>query len=175
MILLALNVMDAPRATRFSVFSVKLFARTNAKDAQPSADLEREFKALSSRLPLGPNFERHMPEAVEPRCTGPQGRQGRQGRQGAHADTTMTWGSFSPHINFRECIYAINNKQQNTSKFSRIFIYHVELYSSHRKRTIRSTFLQPHRISIGSEGQYSIWCDLEAGEHKGLLDKPHNQ
>lgn len=29
------------------------------------ADLEREFKALSSRLPFGLNFERHRPEAVE--------------------------------------------------------------------------------------------------------------
>ena len=28
-------------------------------------DLEREFKALSSRLPFGLNFERHRPEAVE--------------------------------------------------------------------------------------------------------------
>ena len=33
------------------------------------ADLEREFKALSSRLPFGLNFERHRPEAVElPLC-----------------------------------------------------------------------------------------------------------
>lgn len=33
------------------------------------ADLEREFRALSSRLPFGLNFERHRPEAVElPRC-----------------------------------------------------------------------------------------------------------
>lgn len=29
------------------------------------ADLEREFKALSSRLAFGLNFERHRPEAVE--------------------------------------------------------------------------------------------------------------
>jgi len=29
------------------------------------ADLEREFKLLSSRLPFGLNFERHSPEAVE--------------------------------------------------------------------------------------------------------------
>jgi adenine-specific DNA-methyltransferase len=29
------------------------------------ADLEREFRALSSRLPFGLNFERHRPEAVE--------------------------------------------------------------------------------------------------------------
>src|SRR5262245_40203092 len=28
-------------------------------------DLEREFQALSSRLPFGLNFERHRPEAVE--------------------------------------------------------------------------------------------------------------
>jgi adenine-specific DNA-methyltransferase len=29
------------------------------------ADLEREFKTLSSRLAYGLNFERHRPEAVE--------------------------------------------------------------------------------------------------------------
>jgi adenine-specific DNA-methyltransferase len=43
----------------------ELLARTKAKDAQLGADLEREFKALSSRLPFGLNFERHSPEAVE--------------------------------------------------------------------------------------------------------------
>lgn len=42
-----------------------LLAQTKAKDAQLGADLEREFKALSSRLPFGLNFERHRPEAVE--------------------------------------------------------------------------------------------------------------
>jgi adenine-specific DNA-methyltransferase len=42
-----------------------LLARTKAKDAQLGADLEREFKALSSRLPFGLNFERHSPEAIE--------------------------------------------------------------------------------------------------------------
>ncbi|MDC7689823.1 site-specific DNA-methyltransferase [Vogesella indigofera] len=42
-----------------------LLARTKAKDAQLGMDLEREFKALSSRLPFGLNFERHSPEAVE--------------------------------------------------------------------------------------------------------------
>lgn len=42
-----------------------LLARSKAKDAQLGADLEREFKALSSRLPYGLNFERHSPEAVE--------------------------------------------------------------------------------------------------------------
>ncbi len=42
-----------------------LLARTKAKDAQLGADLEREFKALSSRLPFGLNFERHSPEAVQ--------------------------------------------------------------------------------------------------------------
>lgn len=42
-----------------------LLARTKAKDAQLGADLEREFRALSSRLPFGLNFERHSPEAVE--------------------------------------------------------------------------------------------------------------
>lgn len=42
-----------------------LIAQTKAKDAQLGADLEREFKAMSSRLPFGLNFERHRPEAVE--------------------------------------------------------------------------------------------------------------
>jgi adenine-specific DNA-methyltransferase len=42
-----------------------LIAEVRAKDPQVSADLDREFKALSSRLPFGLNFERHRPEAVE--------------------------------------------------------------------------------------------------------------
>lgn len=42
-----------------------LIAQAKAKDSQMGADLEREFKALSSRLPFGLNFERHRPEAVE--------------------------------------------------------------------------------------------------------------
>ncbi len=42
-----------------------LIAQAKAKDPQIGADLEREFKALSSRLSFGLNFERHRPEAVE--------------------------------------------------------------------------------------------------------------
>ena len=42
-----------------------LIAETKTKDPQLGADLEREFRALSSRLPFGLNFERHRPEAVE--------------------------------------------------------------------------------------------------------------
>ncbi len=42
-----------------------LIAQAKAKDPQMGADLDREFKALSSRLPFGLNFERHRPEAVE--------------------------------------------------------------------------------------------------------------
>jgi adenine-specific DNA-methyltransferase len=42
-----------------------LLAQTKVKDAQLGADLEREFRALSSRLSFGLNFERHRPEAVE--------------------------------------------------------------------------------------------------------------
>lgn len=42
-----------------------LLAKTKAKDPQLGADLEREFKLLSSRLPFGLNFERHSPEIVE--------------------------------------------------------------------------------------------------------------
>ena len=42
-----------------------LIAQTKAKDSQLGMDLEREFKALSSRLAFGLNFERHRPEVVE--------------------------------------------------------------------------------------------------------------
>jgi len=42
-----------------------LIAQTKSKDAQLGADLEREFRVLSSRLSFGLNFERHSPEAVE--------------------------------------------------------------------------------------------------------------
>jgi adenine-specific DNA-methyltransferase len=42
-----------------------LIARAKAKDPELGADLDREFKVLSSRLPFGLNFERHRPEAVE--------------------------------------------------------------------------------------------------------------
>ena len=42
-----------------------LIAQAKAKDLQLGADLDREFKVLSSRLPFGLNFERHSPEAVE--------------------------------------------------------------------------------------------------------------
>lgn len=56
-----------PRDTQGAVVSrlTDLIAQSKAKDAQLGADLEREFKALSSRLPFGLNFERHRPEAVE--------------------------------------------------------------------------------------------------------------
>lgn len=42
-----------------------LLADVKAKDAKLGADLEREFRALSSRLSFGLQFERHRPEAVE--------------------------------------------------------------------------------------------------------------
>jgi adenine-specific DNA-methyltransferase len=42
-----------------------LIAQAKAKEPQLGADLEREFRALSSRLAFGLNFERHRPEAVE--------------------------------------------------------------------------------------------------------------
>jgi adenine-specific DNA-methyltransferase len=42
-----------------------LIAQAKAKDPQMAADLEREFRALSSRLSFGLNFERHRPEAIE--------------------------------------------------------------------------------------------------------------
>ncbi len=42
-----------------------LIATAKAKDPALGAELDREFKILSSRLPFGLNFERHSPEAVE--------------------------------------------------------------------------------------------------------------
>jgi adenine-specific DNA-methyltransferase len=42
-----------------------LIAQAKAKDSQLGADLDMEFKVLSSRLAFGLNFERHRPEAVE--------------------------------------------------------------------------------------------------------------
>jgi adenine-specific DNA-methyltransferase len=42
-----------------------LIAQAKAKAPQLGADLEREFKALSSRRAFGLNFERHHPEAVD--------------------------------------------------------------------------------------------------------------
>src|SRR5215213_9844226 len=42
-----------------------LILKAKANDPQLGADLEREFRALSSRLSFGLNFERHRPEAVE--------------------------------------------------------------------------------------------------------------
>ena len=42
-----------------------LIASVKAKDPTLGADLDKEFKALSARLPFGLNFERHRPEAVE--------------------------------------------------------------------------------------------------------------
>lgn len=43
----------------------ELIAKAKTQDPQFGADLEREFRALSSRLSFGLNFERHRPEAVE--------------------------------------------------------------------------------------------------------------
>jgi len=42
-----------------------LIRKAKTEDPQLGADLEREFRALSSRLPFGLNFERHKPEVVE--------------------------------------------------------------------------------------------------------------
>ncbi|WP_413707347.1 site-specific DNA-methyltransferase [Ralstonia sp. Ralssp110] len=42
-----------------------LIAQARARDQQLGADLDREFKVLSARLPFGLNFERHRPEVVE--------------------------------------------------------------------------------------------------------------
>lgn len=42
-----------------------LITQVRTKDPQLGADLDKEFKVLSSRLPFGLNFERHRPEVVE--------------------------------------------------------------------------------------------------------------
>ncbi len=42
-----------------------LIANAKARDPLLGADIEREFRVLSGRLPFGLNFERHRPEAVE--------------------------------------------------------------------------------------------------------------
>ena len=42
-----------------------LIARARARDAALGEELEKEFKALSSRRAFGLNFERHKPESVE--------------------------------------------------------------------------------------------------------------
>lgn len=42
-----------------------LIADVKSKNPQLGADLDKEFRVLSSRLPFGLNFERHRPEAVE--------------------------------------------------------------------------------------------------------------
>jgi adenine-specific DNA-methyltransferase len=52
------------RETRLSKLT-SLLDQLKAKDPLLGSDLDREFKALSSRLSFGLNFERHSPEAVE--------------------------------------------------------------------------------------------------------------
>jgi adenine-specific DNA-methyltransferase len=42
-----------------------LIAQAKANDPRLGADLDREFKVFSSRLPFGLNFERHSPEVIE--------------------------------------------------------------------------------------------------------------
>ncbi len=42
-----------------------LIAQAKVGNPQLGADLDREFRVLSTRLPFGLNFERHRPEAVE--------------------------------------------------------------------------------------------------------------
>ena len=43
----------------------ELISQIKSKDSQLGVDLEREFKALSTRREFGLNFERHRPEIVE--------------------------------------------------------------------------------------------------------------
>lgn len=41
-----------------------LIAQAKSKDSKLGADLDREFKVLSARLPFGLNFERHSPKQL---------------------------------------------------------------------------------------------------------------
>lgn len=43
----------------------ELLGQAKAKDAALGNELEREFRALSTRRAFGLNFERHKPESVE--------------------------------------------------------------------------------------------------------------
>jgi adenine-specific DNA-methyltransferase len=45
--------------------ATELIAQVKSKFPELGADLDREFKALSSRRAFGLNFERHLPETVE--------------------------------------------------------------------------------------------------------------
>ena len=45
--------------------ATELIAQIKSKLPEMGADLDREFKALSSRRAFGLNFERHLPETVE--------------------------------------------------------------------------------------------------------------
>lgn len=65
-----------------------LLAQAKAKDPQLSVDLEREFKALSTRRPFGLNFERHRPEAVELSL--------RPARKGDKVRTLLARGTTAP-------------------------------------------------------------------------------
>lgn len=65
-----MRVHDLAGNTDHSYFSpvsrlTDLLAQAKQRDPALGADLEREFRALSERLPFGLNFERHRPEAVE--------------------------------------------------------------------------------------------------------------
>lgn len=62
-----------------------LIAQAKAKDPDLGAELEREFKVLSSRRSFGLNFERHRPESVE--------LPGRPVRKGDKARVLPTRGS----------------------------------------------------------------------------------
>ena len=47
-----------------------LIAQARAQDPQFGADLDQEFRQLSSRLPFGLNLECHRPVAVDRRIGG---------------------------------------------------------------------------------------------------------
>jgi adenine-specific DNA-methyltransferase len=53
--------LKGPKVSRLT----DIIAQAKAKDLALGQELEREFRALSSRLAFGLNFERHRPESVE--------------------------------------------------------------------------------------------------------------
>ena len=65
-----------------------LLRQVERKDAQLAADLEREYKALSSRRAFGLNFERHHPESTE--------IPGRKVRRGEKVRILPPRGSLTP-------------------------------------------------------------------------------
>jgi len=97
-----------------------LISQVRAKNPQLGADLESEFKVLSSRRAFGLNFERHRPEAVEL----PQ-RTVRKGDKVRILPGRGSTAKVDPHL------WAVRNiKQEN-----RVQMAHLELLWSDEPET----------------------------------------